>query len=129
MEIRITLSQEFFLVSTESGTVAVPITGSRASALANAVLALPAIAQQLVSAGVTRVVLAGRADGGRLPAAVWALMVPKGDEELERSRQEALRILADAGVAIDADVTIVPAEKLADALAKNASAGAGAFAE
>lgn len=116
MEVRFVLTTEFFVIEAGGARVAVPVRGNRASALANAVLMLPGIAQQLVSAGVRKVVLAGPSGEGRLPAAVWAMMAPKADQDLERARQEALQVLSDAGVVIDSGVTVTPADGIADAL-------------
>lgn len=116
MQVRLTVTNEFFILDTGGAPVAVPIRGERSRALANAVLMLPGIARQLVSAGVTRITLAGPSGEGRLPAAVWAMMAPKADQDLERARQEALQVLSDAGVVIDSGVTVTPADGIADAL-------------
>jgi hypothetical protein len=116
MRVNLAISRELFMLGLPGRQVAVPISGDRDSQLANAILALPKLMQQLIQAGMTELALVGPAQPGQVPASVWAIEVPKGDAELEQARQEALNVLKEAGVRIIGVTAVVSIDQLAEML-------------
>ncbi|GIV21921.1 MAG: hypothetical protein KatS3mg023_3672 [Armatimonadota bacterium] len=116
MRVTLAISRELFMLGLPGRQVAVPISGDRDSQLANAILALPRLMQQLVAAGMTELALVGPAQPGQVPASVWAIEVPKGDAELEQARQQAISILQQANVSLVGAMQVLSIDQLADFL-------------
>jgi hypothetical protein len=114
MQATISITNELIIVMVGARRFAIKPDVQRDNNLANALLAMPALFQQLKQAGVTSVRLTGATSEGRpLSAAEWLLMLPKADEELEAARQQALSILPVQG-----NTQVLAVDELASALAE-----------
>jgi len=113
MQANISITNELIIIVLGAKRFAVKPDGVRDNNLANALLSMPQLFAQLKAAGVTSVRLVGATTDVRpLSAAEWLLLVPKGDEQLEAARNEALSILPVQG-----STQVLGVSELAGALA------------
>jgi hypothetical protein len=113
MQANISITNELIIVAVGARRFAVKPEAERDNHLANALLTMPELFKQLKAAGVTSVRLVGATSDGRpLSAAEWLLLVPKGDEQLEAVRNEALSILP-----VESATRVLGVSELAGALA------------